>query len=87
MEDDQPVFAAVSHFITTTTKEYFFVLKFLKTVGYCYHYHAYKVVPDVNEIGVCIQADLKDYNPLTVIKTFDHTMSSDSLVQLKYHVF
>ena len=47
-----------SHFISTTT-EHFFVLKSLKVLGYCSHYHAHNVDTSSTELHVCTQADLR----------------------------
>ena len=56
-------------------------------LGYCSHYHAYKVDTSSTEIHVCTQVDLKDYHPLSVVSTFDNTLSNNTFVPLKYHVF
>jgi hypothetical protein len=85
-DNDEPVLATISHFISTKT-EHFFVLNFLRVLGYCYHYHAYKVDTSSTEIHVCTQADLKDHHPLSVVSTFDNTLSNNTFVPLKYRVF
>ena len=86
--NEQPVFAIITHFISTEI-EHFFVLRLIRTLGYCYHYHAYKVDTGItgSKCCVCTQTDLKDYHPLSVVHSFDNTLLSNNFVSLKYHVF
>lgn len=57
--NEQPVFATITHFISTEI-EHFFVLRFVRTLGYCYHYHAYKIDTSItgSKCCVCTQTDL-----------------------------
>lgn len=86
IEDDIPIFGKIIDIIITVPSTCLFVL--VPYVGdcFCKHFNAYEVYSKPSHYLICEQKHFVDYHPLTLSRSFSHSLSCKLYVCLKYAI-